>query len=158
MQGASSFLESMEIAFAITFALDYGLRVYLAPDRLKHVLSLAAILDFVTFVPSLITTVFSLNSVLFDEDSEDLATSLRTLRIFRAFRIARFVKVAPTLGLQRQLFLLGLGVFGTILFTCKGIRTRTKQLKQHLSPFTALFYVILEDGNAFDELQFQTGL
>ena len=117
-QGASPFLESMEIAFAITFAADYALRLYLAPDRLKHVVSLAAILDFVTFVPSLITTVFSLNSVLFDEDSEDLATSLRTLRIFRAFRIARFVKVAPTLGLQRQLFLLGLGVFGTILFTC----------------------------------------
>jgi hypothetical protein len=123
----------MEIAFATVFALDYLFRLSLAPDRLKYILALTSILDFVTFVPSLITTVFSLNSVLFDEDSEDLATSLRTLRIFRAFRIARFVKVAPTLGLQRQLFLLGLGVFGTILFTCElGRPSKTTQNRVHI--------------------------
>ena len=105
--------------FSITFATDYMVQWYLSRDRLMYVLSLSAFADFITIVPQVLSIVAREHLGGFSSDADDLSQATRAARVFRALRIIRVVKLAPSLGLQRQLFFLTVAAV-SIVFVAAG--------------------------------------
>jgi voltage-gated potassium channel len=79
-------LQRMNDGILIAFAVEYGLRLWVAPHKWRYVFSLYALIDFLTIVPFFIGL-----------------TNLSFLRIFRWFRILRLLR-----------FLKGKSLFGLI--------------------------------------------
>lgn len=75
-----------EWAFTILFTIEYLLRLYSAPDRLKYAFSFFGIVDFLAIIPSYIG-IFVAGTQHFL-----IIRVLRLLRIFRIFQMGHFVR------------------------------------------------------------------
>lgn len=85
-QGTRITLLVLDAIFGACFAIEYGLRIYFAKDRLKYIFSFWGIVDFIAIVPSLFFA----------------GTNLKALRALRLLRLIRLLKLARTsAALQR---------------------------------------------------------
>lgn len=75
-----------EWSFTVLFTIEYILRVYSAPNRLKYVFSFFGIVDLLAIIPSYIG--------IFVEGTQHflIIRVLRLLRIFRIFQMGHFVR------------------------------------------------------------------
>ena len=79
-----------EVAAALVFATEYGLRVWARPDRLRYVLSLGGIVDLLSFLPTLLMVLGSGWG------------ALRTLRLVRLIRLFRLMRLTIALNRLRD--------------------------------------------------------
>lgn len=106
-----SIFNIMELVLCSMFSADYGLRMYMAHNRLSHFFSTFSLIDLITIVPVLALAVYE-TQMGSQEGADVNVTFLRFLRLFRMFRLLRALKVfrsGPETGLQRQVF--------TVIFT-----------------------------------------
>ena len=75
-----------EWTFTIIFTIEYALRLYSAPNRLKYAFSFFGIIDFLAIIPSYLG--------LFVAGGQNflIVRVLRLLRIFRIFQMGHFVR------------------------------------------------------------------
>lgn len=80
--------------FTILFTIEYGLRVFAAPNRLRYVFSFFGIVDLLAILPSYISalTPLSLQALL-------VVRILRILRIFRILQMADYLQQAGFLAM-----------------------------------------------------------
>lgn len=81
--GLSLFLTISEIVVTLIFTLEYGVRIYLAPDRWRYIFSFWGIIDLVAIAPFYIMLGFGFAGI-----------DLRGVRVFRLLRILRLLKLA----------------------------------------------------------------
>jgi potassium voltage-gated channel Shal-related subfamily D protein 2 len=113
---------SLDTACVSIFTVEYFMRLYAAPDRLKFAKSVMSVIDVVAILPYYIGLGISKN--------DDLSGAFVTLRVFRVFRIFKFSRHSQGLRilgytlkscvseLGFMLFSLGMAViiFATVIF------------------------------------------
>ncbi|MFW2176352.1 MULTISPECIES: ion transporter [unclassified Moraxella] len=84
----------LEWVFTILFSIEYGLRLYSAPNRLRYLFSFYGIVDFLSILPTYITvlTALSVQSLI-------VVRVLRILRIFRILKMAEYMQQAGFLAM-----------------------------------------------------------
>jgi potassium voltage-gated channel Shal-related subfamily D protein 2 len=88
---------SLDTACVLIFTIEYLMRLFAAPDRLKFARSVMSIIDSVSILPYYIGAIMPKN--------EDLSGAFVTLRVFRVFRIFKFSRHSQglrVLGLTLQ--------------------------------------------------------
>lgn len=80
---ATRFLRISEIVVTLIFTLEYGLRVYVAPQRLRYIFSFWGLIDLIAIAPFYITLGLGLAGI-----------DMRGVRAFRLLRILRLLKLA----------------------------------------------------------------
>lgn len=109
----------VEDFFTIYFAIDYGIRLWIAQDALAWYLSLVSLLDFFTVFPAMTTWLMQAGG----EYTTDVAIVMqsirvfRVLRMFRVIRVVRLLSVAPSYAFQRQVFVLTMTVLSMVFVT-----------------------------------------
>lgn len=76
----------IEWAFTVLFTIEYGLRLYSAPNRMRYATSFFGIVDLLAIVPSYVGLFFTGTQHLL------IVRILRLLRIFRIFQMGNFVR------------------------------------------------------------------
>lgn len=91
-------LNMFEIGFAVIFSIEYALRLYSAPDRLKYAFSFYGMVDFLAIVPALIGNHHSVVLRLF-----------RLIAVIRLMKLLRYAKDVQVLlvSLKQSLGILG---------------------------------------------------
>lgn len=82
---------STEWFFTIIFSLEYMLRIYSAPRPLKYITSFYGVVDLLAILPTYLGLFFDQYTFLLT------IRSFRLLRMFRVFKLARYVKEAAVL-------------------------------------------------------------
>lgn len=72
-----SVLWAAEVCVLVVFAVEYGLRIWSAPNRWRYIFSPLGIVDFIAVVPSILLA----------------GTDLRMLRLLRVLRLLRLLKL-----------------------------------------------------------------
>jgi len=82
-----SFVENFEIAVIIIFTIEYLLRLWCSPNRIKTAFSFLGIIDFLSIFPFYLV-------LLFPHVMVDLRVLriLRVLRMFRVLKLARYIE------------------------------------------------------------------
>ncbi|KAI8507271.1 Potassium voltage-gated channel sub D member 1 [Branchiostoma belcheri] len=83
----------VEVAVAIVFTLEYIIRFYAAPNRLKHVRQFMSVVDLVSILPFYISLMLPQKSAV-----TSAFVTLRVLRVFRVFKLARHSEKLKRLG------------------------------------------------------------
>ncbi|AFV00916.1 ion transporter [Simiduia agarivorans] len=84
-------LKAAEWAFTLIFTVEYGLRIYVAPNRWAYVRSFYGLVDLLSILPTYLGLFFGdLNYLL-------TIRLLRVLRIFRILKLARYLSEANVL-------------------------------------------------------------
>ena len=118
------FLEA-EWVFTVLFSMEYLLRIYSSPKPVKYITSFYGVIDLLAILPTYLG--------LFFDQSAFLLTfrALRLLRMFRVFKLGRYLKEAAILVRALQMSLHKIVVFfgvvltlvlilGTILYMVEG--------------------------------------
>lgn len=116
----------LEWFFTILFTIEYLLRLYSAPNRLRYMFSFYGIVDFLSIVPTYVSvlTPLSVQSLI-------VVRVLRMLRIFRIFKMAEYMQQAGFLAMalrsSRQKIIvffvsvmLLVTIFGSIVYVIEG--------------------------------------
>lgn len=72
----------MDTACVLIFTVEYGLRLYAAPNRCRFLRSIMSVIDVVAILPYYIGLVIP--------ENDDVSGAFVTLRVFRVFRIFKF--------------------------------------------------------------------
>lgn len=114
-----------EWAFTIFFTLEYIVRILISPHKRKYVLSFFGIIDLLSILPAYLSLVFTgVHSLM-------ILRSFRLLRVFRVFKLARFVgeesQLSRALKASRPkiiVFLVTVGIIvvitGTVMYLVEG--------------------------------------
>jgi voltage-gated potassium channel len=78
-------LRKMEWAFTLLFTLEYGLRLWCAPRRLRYAASAFGIVDLVSILPTWLAAIFPGAQALLS------IRALRLLRVFRVLKLGQYV-------------------------------------------------------------------
>jgi voltage-gated potassium channel len=112
----STWLERLNNGILVIFAIEYGLRLWAAPQKLRYVFSLYALIDLLTIVPFFI----GLTNISF----------IRIFRWFRILRLLRFLKEKSLFGLINTtdgvLFIQILFTLLAIIFVYSGLIYQTE--------------------------------
>ncbi|BAI80901.1 potassium channel protein [Deferribacter desulfuricans SSM1] len=81
-----TYLYILEWFFTIVFTIEYFLRLWIIEKPLKYAKSFYGIIDFLSFVPSYLSLLFTGTHYLI------VLRTLRLLRIFRLFKLIQYVK------------------------------------------------------------------
>jgi voltage-gated potassium channel len=103
-------LYAIEWGFTIIFTLEYLLRLYLAYDTFRYVVSFFGVVDLLAILPTYIE--------LFITGSHYLAIirAMRLLRLFRVFKLTRYIRAARNIRLALKASAAKITVFlGTIV-------------------------------------------
>ncbi|MEO4048403.1 ion transporter [Pseudomonas sp. CAU 1711] len=126
-------LSGLEWAFTALFALEYGLRLYCSPKRLRYAFSFFGLIDLLAILPAFIG--------LFYGDAQYLLVvrALRLIRVFRVLKLSPYMKQANFLltalrGSQQKI---------TVFFVC---------IATLVMVFGALMYVIEGPHNGFTSI------
>ena len=96
------YLRILNVIIVVIFAIEYGVRLWVAGEnpeyrglsgRLKYATTLYAIADLAAFLPELLLMIFAADKV----DPQILAV-LKGFRLFRLFKLARFIPAFNLLG------------------------------------------------------------
>ena len=82
----------VEWSFTILFSIEYLLRIYCAPNRLRYVGSFFGIIDLLSILPSYLSLVFKGSQYLL------VIRGLRLVRIFRVLKMTRYLGEAEVLS------------------------------------------------------------
>ena len=107
---AGGVLIAVEWGVTLLFTVEYVLRIYSAPRRLKYIFSFLGLVDLVSILPTYISVIWP--------GSQALATvrALRLLRIFRVLKLSNYLREANVLGSALRSSSYKITVFlGTIL-------------------------------------------
>ena len=105
-----TFFISTEWFFTIIFTLEYLLRVYSAPKPWKYMTSFFGIVDLLAILPTYMGLIFDQTTFLLT------IRALRLLRMFRVFKLGRYIKEAAVLVRALQLSIRKIIVFfGAVL-------------------------------------------
>ncbi|XP_066293885.1 potassium voltage-gated channel protein Shal-like [Branchiostoma lanceolatum] len=83
----------LEVAVAVIFTLEYIIRLYVAPNRCKHVRQFMSVVDLVSILPFYISLMLPQKSAV-----TSAFVTLRVLRVFRVFKLARHSEKLKRLG------------------------------------------------------------
>jgi voltage-gated potassium channel len=112
----SVWLQRLNDGILVIFAIEYGLRLWAAKNKLRHIFSLYALIDLLTIVPFFI----GLTNISF----------IRIFRWFRILRLLRFLKEKSLFGLINTtdgvLFLQILFTLVAIIFVYSGLIYQTE--------------------------------
>ncbi|BFM06663.1 ion transporter [Halioxenophilus aromaticivorans] len=115
----------LEWFFTILFTIEYGLRVYCAPNRLRYITSFYGIIDLLAILPSYLSLfIGNINYLI-------VIRLLRVLRIFRVLKLMRYLEEANILmraiGASHRKILVFFAtvlvlatVFGALMFVVEG--------------------------------------
>lgn len=116
----------LEWCFTILFTIEYILRLYSAPNRLRYMLSFYGLVDLISILPTYISalTTLSVQSLI-------VVRVLRMLRIFRIFKMAEYMQQAGFLAMalrsSRQKIIVFfvsvmilVTIFGSIVYVIEG--------------------------------------
>lgn len=118
-------LIGVEWLFTIAFTLEYCVRLYCSPNRLRYALSFFGIIDLLSVLPTYL-------SIFFPGANYLLAIRLlRVLRVFRVFKLVRYVNEANSLVIamfeaRRKIFIFFFvvlniaAIFGSLMFIVEG--------------------------------------
>ena len=111
--------------FTILFTIEYGLRVYCAPNRWRYITSFYGVIDLLAILPTYVgLLVGNINYLI-------IIRLLRVLRIFRVLKLMRYLEEANILmraiGASHRKILVFFGtvlvlatVFGALMFVVEG--------------------------------------
>lgn len=101
---------STEWFFTILFTLEYLLRIYSSPRPLRYIASFYGIIDLLAILPTYLGLIFDQTTFLLT------FRALRLLRMFRVFKLGRYIKEAATLirALQQSIHKI-IVFFGAVL-------------------------------------------
>lgn len=101
---------STEWFFTILFTLEYIMRIYSSPRPWKYMTSFYGIIDLLAILPTFLGVVFDQTTFLLT------FRALRLLRIFRVFKLGRYIKEAAVLvqALQHSIYKIVV-FFGVVL-------------------------------------------
>lgn len=116
---------AVEWFFTLAFTVEYLLRIYCSPQRLRYIGSFYGVVDLVSILPSYLGLLFPGASYIL------IVRLLRVLRIFRIFKLGRYLSEANvlvrSLMLSRRkivVFFFGVlvlaTVFGSVMFVVEG--------------------------------------
>lgn len=88
-----TFFDIAEIAVVAIFTVEYVLRIYFEPHKMRYIISPLGIIDLVSFLPFYLA---GLAPVFFD------FYQLRVLRVLRVLRLLRLFRVLQILALKRR--------------------------------------------------------
>lgn len=84
--GIENVFWTIEVVAAIFFVFELVLRIYTAPNKLKYIISIYNILDFVALLPTIILLLFGIFSI-------DIAVPfLKMIKVLKVLRILRFLR------------------------------------------------------------------
>lgn len=101
----------VEWIFTIVFTLEYFLRIYTSPKPLKYITSFYGIIDLLAILPSYLGLLFDTSTFLLT------IRALRLLRMFRVFKLGRYLKEAAILVKALQLSIRKIVVFFGVVLT-----------------------------------------
>lgn len=115
----------MEWFFTLAFTVEYVLRIYSSPNRLRYILSFYGIVDFLSIVPTYVAFLYPSAAYLI------IIRIMRVLRIFRILKLLRYLSEANLLfnalyNARRKIFvfLFSLAtliiIFGALMFLIEG--------------------------------------
>lgn len=87
----SELLFVVEWLFTVAFTVEYAVRLYCSPDRLRYAVSLFGIIDLLSILPTYLSLFFPGANYLL------VIRLLRVLRVFRVFKLVRYVSEANSL-------------------------------------------------------------
>ncbi len=120
-------LHYAEWFFTILFTIEYGLRLFSTPNRLRYALSFFGIVDLLSLLPTYLSIIFAGAGVQY----MTVVRILRMLRVFRVLKLASYMQQAGFLatalkGSRQKIFvfflfvLLLVTIFGSILYVIEG--------------------------------------
>ncbi len=119
-------LNYLEWFFTLLFTIEYGLRLFSAPNRLRYFFSFYGIVDLLSILPTYISAISPLSV-----QSLIVVRVLRMLRIFRIFKMADYMQQAGFLAMalrsSRQKIIVFfvsvmilVTIFGSIVYVIEG--------------------------------------
>lgn len=119
------FLTGMEWFFTIAFSIEYLVRLYCSPNRLRYATSFFGIIDLLSVLPTYLSLFFPGANYLL------IIRLLRVLRVFRVLKLIRYVSEANTLAVamfeaRRKIFIFFFVVvnmaviFGSLMYIVEG--------------------------------------
>ncbi len=123
--GNRQFFISLEWFFTVIFTLEYLLRLYASPKRMRYVFSFYGIIDLLTILPAYLS-IFMVGA-----QSLLIIRAIRLLRVFRILKITRYSSAGDTLGRALKASREKIGVFlfsvitvvlvvGTLMYLIEG--------------------------------------
>lgn len=114
--GIPSWLQRTLVVFEIVvvalFTVEYVLRVWAAPNRLRYVFSVFGIIDLLSILPTILLVGYELQAL----------RALRLIRVLRLFKLVRYVKAFERLARAFRSVLAELTVFAgvaaVVLYLC----------------------------------------
>jgi voltage-gated potassium channel len=101
----------VEWVFTVTFSLEYLLRVISSPRPLKYITSFYGVIDLLAILPTYL-------GLLFDQSTFLLTIrAMRLLRMFRVFKLGRYLKEAAVLAKALRLSIHKIVVFFGVVLT-----------------------------------------
>ncbi len=118
-------LSVFEWIFTLLFTVEYVLRVYCAPDRIKYIFSFFGLIDLLAVLPTYLALLFPELHALID------VRILRLIRIFRIFKLTQYMSeyqhLADAMAASRRKILVFLSVvlmvvmvMGTLMYVVEG--------------------------------------
>ncbi len=118
-------LAVFEWFFTLLFTLEYGLRIYCAPNRRKYIFSFFGLIDLLAVLPTYLALLFPELHALID------VRILRLIRIFRIFKLTQYMSeyqhLADALAASRRKIMVFLSVvlmvvmvMGTLMYVVEG--------------------------------------
>ncbi len=101
----------LEWIFTIVFTLEYLLRIFTSPKPLKYITSFYGIIDLLAILPSYLGLLFDTSTFLLT------IRALRLLRMFRVFKLGRYLKEAAILVKALQMSIRKIVVFFGVVLT-----------------------------------------
>lgn len=149
----------VEDFITVYFAVDYGIRLWLAQDTLRWYFSMTSLLDFITVVPAITVWLLEANHS-FDPNVTAIVQSIRAFRVFRMFRVIRVIRLlslSPSYAFQRQVFVLAATVI-SLIFVAAGLYQITeggavKTFPFHKAVYYATITVVGRPGVPVDSIQ-----
>lgn len=122
---------TIEYVSVVIFGIEYSLRIYLAKNKLRYILSFYGLIDLIAIVPSLL----GLSNLTFLK----AARAVRIIRLLRTLRLAKFAKIkkrknaaASLYKLNIQIYILTLTfavlVLGTLFYIFEGTTSNAKDI------------------------------
>lgn len=118
-------LYKLELLCTVLFTIEYGLRLYSAPEKRRYIFSFYGIIDLVSILPTYIALIYPEAIYLI------VVRIMRVLRVFRILKLLRYMGEAnilytALLQARRKIFvflfsiLVLIIIFGTLMFIIEG--------------------------------------
>jgi len=109
--------------FSTLFLAELVFRMALSEDPIRHWIGFHTVVDYLTVAPVILNTLMAargFNVLGGGSRSSELLQAIRAARVFRAVRILKLARLAPSYALERQVFFLAVMVL-SLVFVAAGV-------------------------------------